>query len=557
MAKNSTPSVAYLEEADDDGHAIPGIAPKYARSTAASSPSKEQPNTSRSRRDSHRLESRSPSTSDSESDITEPPVPPSKREPKIKMKEEKKRSFVVKPQRPPPRTRKTAPPPTSRISDESSYYGVHPQQTMAPASSRPRAHTRPEPSYSQRPPLSTSAYAHQPPHPHPAQFPPPSYPPPQWAAGGPMGGVPMGMGPPPLPPPMGHALVHQPMPPPGYGEMNHGRDLASRFRRPQSAMGFHQPSRSHEYEPSKEKALARRTSVSRKAAKDPDDRMRMPPPQRPASTRPERLVLRPGPPPPARRKSVGFEDDDLEDEADLYKAVATRREVEYGSGALPSRSRAETFDVGSAYDLGHYELEPASRSRRNSFYNFEDKVRDASRYQEDVSGPNTLLTAESLRRVKNGGSSRSTRSSESRDESEYKQSATTRTTRSGSGDDDITIKLPMGAVIEVGNTKIHCRDGGDINIGRNGTSRGGGSDRATSYDDDRKSRADKSTTRTRASSQAGSYSRTRRMSSRAYAPPAYGPYDDPYDSYYESPRHAPYLGYQSEDLDYSDDEEDD
>ncbi|XXH00429.1 E3 ubiquitin-protein ligase hrd1 [Hypoxylon texense] len=526
MAKKSAPSVAYCEEVDDEDHIVPGTSPKYARSTAQSSPSKEKPNTSRSRKDSNRRESRSPPTALSDSDITEPPLPSRRDSTKLKMKEDKKRSsLVVKQQRPAARTRNTAPP-SSRISDESSYYGVHPQTVATASSSRPRARTRPESFYGQqpqRPPLSTSAFAHQ--QPQPLPFPPPSYPPSQW------------MGPP--PPPMAHALVHQPTPSPPYADFAPPpRDLASRFRRPQSAMGFHQPSKSHDYEPpSKEKALTRRTSSARKISKEHDDSRRMPPPPRPASTQPNRLVIRPPPQHAATstsRKSVGFEDGDLDGDSTMYKAVA-RRDIEYGSGAPPSRPRRRSFDAESTYDVvNNYEIEPASRSRRNSYYAFEDKVRDASRYQDDVAGGTVPpLTAEALRRVKNGGSSRSTRSSASRDESDYKQSATTRTTRSSDGDDDITIKLPIGAVIEVGNTKIHCRDGGDINIGRNnnGASRGG-SDHTTNYSDDRKSRVERPVARTRASSQAGSFSRTRP------APPMYAPPNSYYDDHY-GPRYAP------------------
>ncbi|KAI2608509.1 uncharacterized protein GGS25DRAFT_280131 [Hypoxylon fragiforme] len=563
MAKNSIPSVACCQEADEDGILLPGSEPHYARSTAPSSvPSqeKQKPNTSRSRKDSsHRdRESKSSPTSLSDTDIPEPRSI-SRRDSKIKMKEEKKRSMSTKQQRPPNRSRNTLPPPSSRISDESAYYGVRPQSIVAPASSsRPRARTRPESYYGQRPPMATSAYAHQPP-PHPSHHPSPSFPPPPWMAG-------------PPPPPMAHALVHQPMP---YPEMNHpGRDLASRFRRPQSAMGYNPPPppppKPLEYEPTKEKALTRR--ASRKASKDHEDSRRMPPPPgRPASTQPNRLVFRP--PAPAhvatRRKSVGFEEDDLDDEPTAYKTVA-RREVEYGSGALPTRPRPQSFDAESVFDVGpSYEMEPIPRGRRNSYYNLEDKVRDASRYQEDVSGGTAPpLTAEALRRVKNGGSSRSTRSTASRDESDYKQSATTRTTRSSDGDDDITIKLPVGAVIEVGNTKIHCKDGGNMNIGRNsnnnnnGASRAGGSDQAVStysderqHGDDRKSRADRPVARTRATSQAGSFSRTRQQPP---APPMYAPsyvhYDD---DEYDEPRYAPYMHYREDDYDDEDDDDDD
>ncbi|ORY71773.1 uncharacterized protein BCR38DRAFT_305179, partial [Pseudomassariella vexata] len=135
----------------------------------------------------------------------------------------------------------------------------------------------------------------------------------------------------------------------------------------------------------------------------------------------------------------------------------------------------------------------------------------AAKYQQDVNGGVAApLTAETLRAVKNSASSRSTRSSgESRDESSFKQSATTRTTRSGNSDDDITIKVPRGAIVEWGNAKISCEEGGEVAISRggNGASQRG-SDRGTVYGDDRKSRAgDRPPVRTRTSSQSGSYSR--------------------------------------------------
>ncbi|XDG02320.1 hypothetical protein ABKA04_001935 [Annulohypoxylon sp. FPYF3050] len=566
MAKRSAPSVAYCEEEDSDGNPIGE--PQYARSTAHSSPSKEKPNTSRTRRDSFRRESKdfkdfkdfketkspidsSLSDSDDSTELT-------RKFSKIKMKGEKKRREdpLVNQQRPVPRSRKTAPPPASRLSEDASYYGIHPQHSVSSIPARPRARTRPESYYGQRPPLSTSAYTHQPPLP-PSSMPPPSFPPPQqyW------------MGGPPPPPSMG-ALVHQPpMPPPSaYGEpFPPNRDLASRFGRPQSAMGFAPPTKALDYEPVKEKSLTRRASAARKASKEHDDRHRMPPPARPASTQPNRLVIRPSPPthtaPPSqaasRRKSVGFTANELQaGDPSMYKAV-TRREVEYGNGAIPPRPRPQSYEAESLYD-DSYEI--ASRGRRNSIYQFEEKLRDASRYQDDVSGgTGAALTADALRRVKNGGSSRSTRSSASRDESDYKQSATTRTTRSGSGDDDITIKLPMGAVIEVGNTKIHCKDGGNMNIGRgNGTSRAGGSEHAapSHYSDERserKSRADRSERRTRT----GSYSRTRSTGPPLYprTPPDYAHYDD-YDDYDSPPPppHAPYMGYY-DDLDHDDDED--
>ncbi|KAI1130826.1 hypothetical protein F5Y10DRAFT_103409 [Nemania abortiva] len=108
-----------------------------------------------------------------------------------------------------------------------------------------------------------------------------------------------------------------------------------------------------------------------------------------------------------------------------------------------------------------------SRSRRRSHIDVEDKMRNASRYQDNIGdGLSSALTADALRKAKTGGSSRSTRSSASRDESEYKNSATTHTARSSSGEDDITIKVSAGCVVEVENVKIHSTEGDDDKINR-------------------------------------------------------------------------------------------
>ncbi|KAJ2969101.1 hypothetical protein NUW58_g10067 [Xylaria curta] len=338
-------------------------------------------------------------------------------------------------------------------------------------------------------------------------------------------------------------------------------------------MGFRQASNPYEYEASPERSLARRSSTSRKVSKDikaHEDRKRMPPPPppRPKSTRPERperqerserIVLKPQPLSNNRRKSVVFDDDDLDGDNSLYHNVphGLRRGsgVEYGSS--PFKNSRHSFDgtesVFNYEDEDDYEDEfeydyeeepapaPRSRSRRRSHIAIEDKIRDASRYQDHIGGPSPALTVEALRRAKTNGSSRSTRSSASRDESEYKHSATTHTTRSGSGDDDITIKVPAGCVVEVGNVKIHSRDGGEVSVGRTGTSHAG-SDRGTSIygderllRDDRRSRSDRSSAgRMRASSQAA-YARGLPAPGSSYThSPFYnssGYYDDEYDVY--------------------------
>ncbi|KAI0021854.1 hypothetical protein F4780DRAFT_778132 [Xylariomycetidae sp. FL0641] len=524
MGKSTSPNkVAYMEDADEDDNILEDKK-TYARSTAAASPSKEKPNTKKSRR-----ESRPPSplsSTDSSDSTTHPSA--SKPAPKMKSKEERRKS-VDRPvitkgkQRPPARTShgsKTAPSAVPRA-DDPSYYGVAPEQTVA--KSRPRAHTRPQ-SYcspsSSRPPLSMSAHY---PGPHQNPFPPP-YPPQPWSAG-------------PGPMPM---LPHQsPMLPPPHAEPIQ-RDLSMRFSRPQSSMGFRQASNSHEYEAVPERTVARRHSTSKKPNKERDDRFKMPPPPRPKSTRPpERVVLRPAPPPrqpSATRKSVNFEELSSDDDESLYETSSHRASLDYSYGHSPmtiSRRRQSFVEESSAED-SDYELPPRPRSRRNSTMALEDNLRNAAYYQNEVNtAPESQLTVDALKHVKTGGS-RSTRSSASRDESDYKHSATTRTTRSGSGDDDITIKVPMGAIVQVGNTKIHCKDGGDISVGRNGSSRGG-SEQATSYGDDRRSRSDRSlATRTRSSSQAASYSRglppSRHLPGITY--PNYG-YPPPYPNYYD------------------------
>ncbi|KAI0433357.1 hypothetical protein F5Y09DRAFT_84095 [Xylaria sp. FL1042] len=516
--------IAYVEDADDDGQVLSGTEPKYARSVAPGSPRKQQPNTSKARRESRRTGDISSSTDSSDS--TAHPIT-AKGKLKAKSKDEKRSSaVVVSKQRPPARSVKTTPASIPRAVDDSAYYTVpHPAST-----SRPRARTRPESYYGQpisRPPPPRPHIAGSPFfQPPPPSMVPPSFPPPSWQAPFP--------GPGPMPPPMAppHAPIDHHFPP---------RDLAMRFRRPSSSMGFRQASNPYEYEASPERSVARRASISRKVSKDAkehEDRKRMPPPPppRPKSTRPERMermermerlerperqerperiVLKPQPSLNSNRKSVVFDDDDLDGDHSLYQNVLRRGSgVEYGSS--PFKNRRQSFDATESVfnyeddeddeDDGfeyYYEEElprSRSRSRRRSTMGIEDKMRDASRYQDNMGGgPTPALTAEALRKVKTGGSRGSTRSSISRDESEYKHSATTHTTRSSSGEDDITIKVSAGCVVEVGNVKIHSTEGGEVSVGRTGTSRAG-SDRGTSiYGDERRIRADRS--RGRSSSQ--------------------------------------------------------
>ncbi|KAI0876583.1 hypothetical protein GGS24DRAFT_498703 [Hypoxylon argillaceum] len=575
--------IAYMEEADDDGHVLSGAEPKYARSTAPGSPRKQQPNTSKTRRDSRRTTDNCSSTDSSDS--TAHPTT-SKGKSKMKPKDERRASTVMVPkQRPVARSAKTAPVPSSRASDESSgYYPIpHPA-----GPSRPRAHTRPGPEgyYGPpnprapplRPPMSGSAFYPPPPVMVPPSFPPPSFPPPAWH--GPFPGP--GPIPPPLHPPTG-PIDHHPPP----------RDLAMRFRRPSSSMGFRQVSNpyEYEYEGSPERSVARRPSVSRKASKEikeHEDRKRMPPPPRPKSTRPERsertererlergrmerererverdridrmernrmererleherlerperIVLKPQPSNNNNnhRKSVVFDENDLDGDSSVYNVPPILRRgsgVEYGS--TPLKNRRQSFDApDSVFDYeddeddddeedeySYEEPAPRARSRRRSHIEVEDKMRDASRYQDNMGGT-SALTYEALRKAKTRASSRSTRSSASRDESEYKHSATTHTTRSSSGEDDITIKVSAGCVVEVGNVKIHSTEGGEVSVGRTGTSRTS-SDRGTSvWGDERRTRASSQSAYARGLPAPGSYTPSRLYSEQHY---------DDDDSYY-------------------------
>ena len=115
-----------------------------------------------------------------------------------------------------------------------------------------------------------------------------------------------------------------------------------------------------------------------------------------------------------------------------------------------------------------------SNGRRSSFYggtsgtpssatstNYEDKARAAMGYQDEVQGFTPGLTAEALRQQQRTiASSRSTRSSGSRDvDSERPRSVTTKTTRSGGDDGNATTFTVKGnAVVEIGGSRIQTTE---------------------------------------------------------------------------------------------------
>ncbi|KAJ2965571.1 hypothetical protein NUW58_g10863 [Xylaria curta] len=84
--------VAYVEDADDDGHVLSGTEPKYARSVAPGSPRKQQPNTSKARRDSRHVTDVCSSTDSSDS--TAHPMA-SKGKSRTKSKDERRLGPVV------------------------------------------------------------------------------------------------------------------------------------------------------------------------------------------------------------------------------------------------------------------------------------------------------------------------------------------------------------------------------------------------------------------------------------------------------------------------------
>jgi hypothetical protein len=237
----------------------------------------------------------------------------------------------------------------------------------------------------------------------------------------------------------------------------------------------------------------------------------------------------PPPPPPARPGILRNRTTEYHIDRTVPDPVYREARPSYRESS--STRRPSTHRNSVSYDLGpdneRVRVETANTSqRRQSYYgqsaatfaptpasNMEDKMREASTYQEDVSGPSVPLTAEALRR-RHAGSSRSTKSSGSRDESDYRKSATTRTTRSGSGEDgDFTIKVKGGqARVMVGGAQIDCTDGGEIEIKRQKSIRNGSERSNSEYGgriEDRRSRLDRPQGRSRKGSVSGhSYTRS-------------------------------------------------
>lgn len=618
MSKSrNVPNVAFVEEAEDDSNSsIEGVAstrvyaarqPRHSPE-APPTPTKELPNTGKSRRGEA-----SASSSDSLSQSTKRDKEEARRakerrrykeqelddralrradekrevermreldrmRAKAEAKATKDTSKALKKTRPQSVRHSTTQPIVQQPSsyrrgqfDEPSHYGI-PQP--AASSNRPRANARPASYYAgqTRPPPPNQGWQHSPMPSSP--FPPGgSYPPPPPMYGGP---PPLGMhgGPPPPSPTGPPSGYFDPAPPPPQMPI---RDLKQRFDRPSSAMGYQNPSpRNYHLDgyPDYDEDLPYIPKKSSRNKKQEEDRMRMPPPQfkpmrewppkpmrdmprRPSTTanpstpfqpppmRPDSRHGHSRPPHPSNRRSVGFvdqsafDDDDLLGDNDLFHDISPQPPFPQRRRSVARSSRRDSL----VYDDDDHENTPAvgRSSRRGSVYgsaalgsggvSLEDDNRymDAVRYQEDVSGgPQVPLTAETLRKANKRGdrvaSSRSTRSSASRDESEYnKRSNTTGITRSSSGGDDFTIKVSGPAVVRVNGAEIACEDSEiTFSNGGGGGSRGGSDHTSTFYQlEDGGHRERKALPhRTRAPSQSDSQS-------RGYVP-SHAPWDQPY-----------------------------
>jgi len=162
-----------------------------------------------------------------------------------------------------------------------------------------------------------------------------------------------------------------------------------------------------------------------------------------------------------------------------------------------------------------------------------------------MGGPGLQLTAESLRKASRHGSS--SRSSGSYDESDYRQSATTRTTRSSNENEDVTIRVKGGATLKIGGTEMKCRDGAEININSRALPSflAENDTKSSYYEDERRlPRIERPPTRARTNSQSGSYSRSipKYDTSPKYEPSplGYAPYYSRRDSYQEVPPYPTY-----------------
>lgn len=219
-----------------------------------------------------------------------------------------------------------------------------------------------------------------------------------------------------------------------------------------------------------------RRSIARQRAKEAEDLM--PPPAVPVRRRSVTRVTN-------NRNSY---DDGIRYEERPARATYRDPSPATRTHRRPSANRSSTYDY--AGDHLNYRIEPSTKTQRSSYYEgqpvrstYEDQMRQATGYQEQVAGgPSVSLTAEALRKQElTTASSRSTRSSASRDESDFRRSATTRTTTSRIEDgEDVTIKFKGGATVNIAGAEIKCDDGAEVNIVRAKGAIRNGSERSSS-----------------------------------------------------------------------------
>ncbi|KAL2162829.1 hypothetical protein VTH06DRAFT_6665 [Thermothelomyces fergusii] len=511
--------VASVADVDDSGNEIEGTG-RYASSVAPGHPAKEQTNTGRTRRESRRASSPIAAGAVTDSDSTvQPRGDSAKKSSKDREKSASSKKALMAASR---STGKHTGKQPKRV-NEAAYYGVDP--SMSPAVSRPTLPSRPPSVYGPSRPPQSNARFYAVPTPGPSL--PGPFPPSPWMGPGPGPPPPPPLGPGPVPTPFGpppssaplmmHHQPPPPPPPPPPHPSHHpppaapdffSRPLEHRFGtvRPQSAMGFRQPA-ALEFEDDydeQDRSLTRRPSITRRPSRHEDDRKAMPPPSRRAnSVRPTTLAFRPPPAPPVRsRPDFDDAETDVDDPFFHDASPPGSGSYEHSRHLPPPRGYGGDF-----YDAPDYQTEVGGRRRRNTNYGgssgnaYEDKVRLATQYQDEVSGGGAQLplTAETLRKAgRSGPSSRSTRSSASHDESEYKQSATTRTTRStAANEEDVRIKVKGNTVLKFGKTEMQCQDA-EINITSRSTTnadtRAADSDKSSDgdRDDDRRTKVERS-----------------------------------------------------------------
>ena len=369
--------------------------------------------------------------------------------------------------------------------------------------------------YANRPPLSNSAYYQQ-----PYAFPPPSYPPPSASyfqyTRTPQAGSEY-FSPPVSTTPVSARPLHE-----RFGTVE--KPNYDPIPRTSSAFGARGYSQQLEnayddgYISASEGPVRRRVSIPRPPirAKQEIDYTAMPPPPRPGILRRPATEYHELPDPPSRRDSRDSRSVYRDDPPPVRRPSLRRNSVSYDTH---DSDRVSVFETANAGRRRTSYYGPSTESNGSNDY-VGDRVRQAQTYQEEVAGPSPIpLTAEVLKRQqrRQAGSSRSTKSSGSRDESDYRKSATTRTTRSGSDEnsENVTIKVTGSARVMVGRAQIDCVDGSEIEIKhqkaiRNGSERGseyGGTQRDRI--EDRRSRVDRPQGRSRMSSKSNqSYTRT-------------------------------------------------